>query len=121
KLAENQFDRLTKMALRPRQHPFSGMNRQTAPRISFWTQPGRAFENQKLARRAGMKFQNRSPARHTSGKSWRGELNGRGVLRYFHKYGTAPEVQFSGAFIETEDRVRAQARDGQISEGKFRA
>src|SRR6266403_2310391 len=116
KLADIELDGLTNMAFRRRHHHFSGMNRHTARGISFWTQLARAFENQKLARRAGMKFQNRSPARHTSGKSWRGELNGRGVLRYFHKYGTAPEVQFSGAFIETEDRVRAQARDGQISE-----
>jgi hypothetical protein len=120
KLADIELDGLTNLTSRRRRHHFSGVNGHTARGISFWTQLARAFENQKLARRAGIKFENRSPARHTSGKSWSGDSNGWGVFRDRHKYGAAPEVQLSGSFVETEDRVRAQARDRRISERKLR-
>jgi hypothetical protein len=121
KLADIELDGLTDLAVRRCRHHFSGMNRLTARGISFRTKLPHPFKDQKLDWRTLVKFENRSPAGHTCGKGWSGDLDGRGVCRHLQKDGAAPEIQLPGPFIKTEDRIRAQARDGRIGESKFGA
>ena len=51
----------------------------------------------------------------------RSELGPAGILGHAQKNRTALQFATASGFVEAENRVRAQTRDGQVIKGKFRA
>ncbi len=83
--------------------------------------PPGAFEDDELDVSVRMKLEHDGRARDRRGDRGGIDLRATRVLRDAQEHGAAAELQVAGAFVETEDRVGAEAGQRLVGEGEFRA
>src|ERR1700737_2820433 len=119
--AKNQlnikFCRLSNFSIQSSHHHFSSVDDRRLLGMTVWIEAADSFEHQEFCRETLVTLKKRRSTGDGRCNSCGGDFRFGPVPWHLHQHGAAAHFDRTSSFIETENSVCAQTRDGQVGEG----